>query len=92
VSGGRAPSRREVTILKALWKRGPARVRHVHERLLATTGLAFNSVQSIPGILDRGVTALGSKLEEYSVPTHLRYAENKGYSKHAALQAVELLG
>jgi BlaI family transcriptional regulator, penicillinase repressor len=50
---GNTPSRRELSVLKALWELGPASVRSVHERLAPAKHLAFNTVQTVLRILER---------------------------------------
>jgi predicted transcriptional regulator len=46
------PSERELEILKVLWELGPASVREVHDRMHPTTGLAFNTVQTLLRIME----------------------------------------
>jgi len=50
----KAPSEREVDILKALWELGGGRVRDVHRRLYPNAGAHFNTVQTVLRIMEKG--------------------------------------
>ena len=50
------PSERELDVLKVLWELGSGSVREVHQRLAASEGLAFTTVQTLLRIMeDKGL-------------------------------------
>ena len=52
----RAPSGRELEILKVLWELGEASVRNVHEKMCPQGELAFNTIQTLLRIMeDKGL-------------------------------------
>lgn len=69
-----SPSDRELDILKVLWEIGSGSVRDVHERLAASLGLAFNTVQTVlRNMEDKGL--VGHRAEGRTFvyfPTHTR--------------------
>ncbi len=46
------PSERELDVLKVLWELGSGSVREVHQRLAASEGLAFTTVQTLLRIME----------------------------------------
>jgi len=56
VAGDITPSERELDVLKVLWELGSGSVREVHQRLAASEGLAFTTVQTLLRIMeDKGL-------------------------------------